>query len=151
GAEHSVISKADFARAWAELNQGDEDIDLVAIGSPHASPEECRAFLAALKGAQTIIPTIITAGRQIIADLRAEGTLAELEAAGVQVLPDLCWCSISEPVFPPATRTLMTNSGKYAHYGPGLSGRKIRFDSLATCARAALTGRAAKTLPSWLS
>ncbi|NPD16305.1 DUF521 domain-containing protein [Xinfangfangia sp. D13-10-4-6] len=150
-ADHAEITRADFIRAWRELNQGGEEIDLVAIGSPHASVEECRAFADALNGAAVSIPTIITAGRQIIADLEAEGTFARLEAAGVQILPDLCWCSISEPVFPPGTRTLMTNSGKYAHYGPGLSGRQIRFDSLAVCARAAVTGRAAKTLPFWLS
>ncbi|MBJ2149394.1 DUF521 domain-containing protein [Paracoccus sp. IB05] len=150
-ADNVRITRSDFARAWEELNQGGEAIDLIAIGSPHASREECRAFAKALNGGRVQVPTIITAGRQIIADLAGEGTLATLEAAGVQVLPDLCWCSISEPVFPPATRTLMTNSGKYAHYGPGLSGRQIRFDSLRTCAAAALTGHAAKTLPPWLS
>ena len=150
-ADHRRITREDFARAWAELNQGGEEIDLVAIGSPHASVDECRAFLAALNGGRVSIPTIITAGRQIISELKTDGTLAALDTAGVQVLPDLCWCSISEPVFPPGTRTLMTNSGKYAHYGPGLSGRQVRFGSLATCARAAITGRDAKTLPAWLS
>jgi hypothetical protein len=69
----------------------------------------------------------------------------------VQVLPDLCWCSISEPVFPPRTRTLLTNSGKYAHYGPGLSGRIVRFGSLGDCIEAALTGRSPPRLPAWLS
>jgi hypothetical protein len=44
----------------------------------------------------------------------------------------------------------MTNSGKYAHYGPGLSGRAVRFGSLADCASAAVTGTAPKTLPPWL-
>ncbi len=67
------------------------------------------------------------------------------------VLPDLCWCSITEPVFPPAARTVMTNSGKYAHYGPGLSGRALRFGSLADCADAALTGTAPAGLPAWLA
>ena len=68
----------------------------------------------------------------------------------MQVIPDLCWCSITEPVFPPQDRTVMTNSGKYAHYGPGLSGRALRFGSLADCARAARTGQAAP-MPPWLS
>ncbi|PZU65878.1 MAG: hypothetical protein DI546_23590, partial [Rhizobium sp.] len=57
----------------------------------------------------------------------------------------------SEPVFPTKTRALMTNSGKYAHYGPGLSGRAVRFGSLADCVESALTGRAASRLPAWLS
>jgi predicted aconitase len=44
----------------------------------------------------------------------------------------------------------MTNSGKYAHYGPGLSGRAVRFGGLVACAEAAVTGQATKSLPLWL-
>jgi predicted aconitase len=68
----------------------------------------------------------------------------------VTIVPDLCWCSISEPVFPRAARILMTNSGKYAHYAPGLCGRQVCFGSLADCAHAAATG-AAPHMPAWLS
>ena len=56
---------------------------------------------------------------------------------------------MTEPVFPPAARSVITNSGKYAHYGPGLSGRALRFGSMADCAQAAATGRA-PALPPWL-
>jgi predicted aconitase len=97
------------------------------------------------------IPTIVTAGRAVMEQARQDGTLARLTASGIQVLPDLCWCSISEPVFPPGTRALMTNSGKYAHYGPGLTGREVRFDSLSACAEAAVTGHAPHGLPRWLA
>jgi len=45
---------------------------------------------------------------------------------------------------------LMTNSGKYAHYGKGLTGREVRFGSLRDCARAALDGHAETGLPNWL-
>lgn len=149
-ADHARIARGDFAAAWAALNEGPEAVDLVAIGSPHASLAECRALAGAMAGRRAAIPLIVTAGRAVIAEAAAEGTLARLTEAGAQVLPDLCWCSISEPVFPPATRALMTNSGKYAHYGPGLSGRAVRFGGLAACAEAAVTGRAPKTFPDWL-
>ncbi len=45
----------------------------------------------------------------------------------------------------------MTNSGKYAHYGPGLTGRALRFGGIAACAEAAVTGRAPQDLPPWLA
>lgn len=150
GADRATITRAAMREAWARLNEGPEAVELVAIGSPHASLAECRALAAALDGRRVAVATIVTAGRAVIEAARAEGTLERLEACGVQVLPDLCWCSISEPVFPVATRTLMTNSGKYAHYGPGLSGRAVRFGGLAACVAAALSGRAAKDLPDWL-
>lgn len=150
GADHVCITREDMVAGWRQLNDGPEAVELVAIGSPHASVTECKALAAALDGRRAVIPIIVTAGRAVIGQLRDDATLARLEASGVQVLPDLCWCSISEPVFPPATRALMTNSGKYAHYGPGLSGRAIRFGGLSACAEAAVTGRAPRTLPGWL-
>ena len=149
-ADRLAISRADLAETWASLNAGPETVDLIAIGSPHASAAECRALAAHLNGARVGVATIITAGRTIIEDLRRDGTLPALEAAGVQVIPDLCWCSITEPVFPIEARTVMTNSGKYAHYGPGLSGRALRFGSMADCAAAAQTGTAPKGRPAWL-
>lgn len=152
-AEYVAITRADMAAAWRTLNAGPEEVELVAIGSPHASLEECRMLAEAFAGRKRRpdMTVIVTAGNQVIADARADGTLAKLEACGVQVLPDLCWCSISEPVFPTRTRAVMTNSGKYAHYGPGLSGRAVRFGNLADCVTAALTGQAPERLPDWLS
>lgn len=150
-ADHARITLADMRAAWESLNDGPEAVELVAIGSPHASLDECRALAAALDGRRTAIAAIVTAGRDVIAAARAEGTLGRLEACGVRVLPDLCWCSIPEPVFPTATRTAITNSGKYAHYGEGLTGRRMRFGALADCVDAALTGRAPRRLPVWLA
>ncbi|WP_332303073.1 cis-3-hydroxy-L-proline dehydratase [Rhizobium sp. GR12] len=152
-ADTVIISLADMAAGWSLLNEGPEDVQLVAIGSPHASLEECRALAAAFAGRKrhANVAVIVTAGQQVIDAAERDGTLQSLHDSGVQVLPDLCWCSISEPVFPTKTRTLMTNSGKYAHYGPGLSGRAVRFGSLAECVESALTGRAVSRLPSWLS
>lgn len=149
-ADHAPITRADMAAGWRTLNDGPETVELIAIGSPHASLLECQALAGALDGRKVAIPTIVTAGRAVVDAARTNGTLAQLTGAGVQVLPDLCWCSISEPVFPPGTRALMTNSGKYAHYGPGLSGRAVRFGGLAACAEAAVTGKAPHGLPDWL-
>ena len=153
GAPVLRITRVDIAGAWAEFNQGPEAVDLVAIGSPHASLSELRAFDAALAGRSCApgVAAILTVGRDVLEQARTEGVLARLEEAGAQVIPDLCWCSITEPVFPPEARTLMTNSGKYAHYAPGLSAREVRFGSIAACAQAAVTGRAEPAPPAWLA
>lgn len=148
-ADRRAVTRTELAEAWHTLNAGPQTVDLVAIGSPHASLTECRALADALADQRPVIPVIVTAGRTVIENARADGTLPRLKALGVQVIPDLCWCSISEPVFPPDARAVMTNSGKYAHYGPGLSGRPLRFGSMADCAAAALTGKA-PPLPRWL-
>ncbi len=152
-ADRARIARNDMAAAWSALNMGPEAVDLVAFGSPHASLDECRAIADAFGGRRrrSDVAVIVTAGRGVIAQARRDGTLRRLENCGVRVLPDLCWCSISEPVFPPEARAVMTNSGKYAHYGPGLSGRTVRFGALADCVTAATTGRATGGPPRWLA
>ena len=58
---------------------------------------------------------------------------------------------IAEPVIPAGARRLMTNSGKYAHYGPGLVGRGLRFAGIEACVEAACTGEATADPPAWLA
>jgi predicted aconitase len=151
-ADRGTITRADMVAAWKDLNAGPEAVELVALGSPHFSLSECERLADALVSRPRHPETqvIVTAGHDVIRQAQANGTLARLQASGVQVLPDICWCSISEPVFPPQTRALITNSGKYAHYGPGLSGRAVRLGTLADCVEAALTGRLPARLPKWL-
>ena len=151
-ADRVTVTKVDLARVWAELNPGPEKIDLVALGSPHFSLSECRALAGLAQGARAEgTAMIVTVGQTVLAQARAEGSLARIEAFGAQVIPDICWCSITEPVFPTEARNLMTNSGKYAHYAPGLSGRNVRFGSLAACVEAARTSTAPKRPPDWLA
>ncbi|MEP3298005.1 MAG: aconitase X [Pseudoruegeria sp.] len=141
-----------LVKAWSVLNFGPEQVDLVALGSPHFSLNETRRFAALMEGRSCAATTacIITLGRETEARARSEGLIEVLERSGVQILRDLCWCSISEPVFPPTVCHLVTNSGKYAHYAPGLSGRTVRFARLVDCARAAVEGHLSSDLPDWL-
>lgn len=111
-ADRVSITRADMVEVWRMFDDGPAEVELVAIGSPHASASECRALADALgeRRRHENVAVIVTAGRDVMAE--AGDVLARLRASGVQVLPDLCWCSISEPVFPTKTRTLITNSGK---------------------------------------
>jgi cis-L-3-hydroxyproline dehydratase len=148
----TTLDERDFAAAWHDLNRGPREIDLVSIGSPHASGDELRrlAQLFAGKSRRDKTSVIVTVGRDTLRAAAQDGTVARLEACGVRLFPDLCWCSIVEPVFPPDAQAILTNSGKYAHYAHGLSGRHARLGSLADCVRAAQTGLAPSDLPDWL-
>lgn len=152
-AERLDITVGDLRKLWQQFNAAEGQIDLVAIGSPHASLAETRKFAGFLgeQHCDAATKTIVTVGRNVLADMTAEGILDRLQRAGVEVIPDICWCSITEPVFPTAASVIMTNSGKYAHYGEGLTGRGVRFGSLEDCAKAALSGHACAGLPRWLS
>ncbi|TPE53406.1 DUF521 domain-containing protein [Maribrevibacterium harenarium] len=146
----------DLLQAWQHFNPSATAIDLVALGSPHFSLEECRtlAHLITQEGASTnqnLAQGIITLGQAVKQQATAEGLVAIIEAAGFRFHTDLCWCSISEPVFPTSAATVLTNSGKYAHYGPGLSGRKVHFAGLASCLASLRCGEFSATPPNWLA
>jgi predicted aconitase len=147
------ITREHLATLWKDFNTADIKVDLVAIGSPHASLSECRNFVKFLDGKSCSpnVKTIITVGRDVLSQVKEEGILEELKRAGIQVVSDICWCSITEPIFPYNTSVIMTNSGKYAHYAHGLTGRKTRFGSLEDCAKTAQSGLANSDLPYWLS
>jgi predicted aconitase/predicted aconitase with swiveling domain len=148
------IDIEDMLESWSELNgMTDPSVDLVSLGNPHFSFSECENLAALCRGRKKHedVTVIVTCARATHAKVRETGILAELELFGVQFVTDTCWCMIIEPVIPPTARTIMTNSGKYAHYGPGLTGRRFRFGSLAACVEAACTGVAGGGLPRWLT
>ena len=152
------VTKADLVTSWNALNSaqdkrvGNGRVGLVAIGSPHASLPEL-ARLAALCGGRTKHPDIalvVTCGRAVYEKANEAGFVATLETFGAQILTDTCWCMLGEPIVPRDARNVMTNSGKYAHYAPGLVGRPARFGSLSGCVDAACDGYVAGALPRWL-
>ena len=147
------IRLQDLMLSWRELNSArDPRVDVVSLGNPHFSLSEF-AHLARLCRGRHKHPDVvlaITCGRAVLEQAREAGHIAVIEAFGATLVTDTCWCMLGEPVIPPAATTLMTNSGKYAHYAPGLVGRKVHFASLAECVDAACSATASGRLPAWL-
>ena len=153
-AQSLTVTLQGLQNAWRELSSSAElQVDLVALGNPHFSVTECHALAQLLQGRKPHpgTQTVLTLGRAVKEQARANGDIALLEAFGVNLITDTCWCMLDEPVVPVAARVIMTNSGKYAHYAPGLTGRQVHFGSLAACAQTACTGQAPSTLPIWLT
>ncbi|MBQ0822052.1 DUF521 domain-containing protein [Microvirga sp. HBU67558] len=147
------IGLGELRQALGALNTAaSPEIGLVSLGNPHFSLSECARLAALVRGRtrSADVVVIVTCGRAVHEAARQAGHVAEAEAFGIQFITDTCWCMLSEPVIPPAVQTLMTNSGKYAHYAPGLVGRGVRFGSMAECVEAACSGKAQEDLPSWL-
>lgn len=148
------VTPQDLQDSWRELSSSAEPrVDLVALGNPHFSATECAALAQLLKGRQrhSDTQTVLTLGRAVKEQARANGDIAVLESFGVDLITDTCWCMLEEPVVPVHARVIMTNSGKYAHYAPGLTGRQVHFGSLAACAETACSGLAPAALPAWLA
>lgn len=148
-----TIRLKDLLVSWRELNSArDSRVDVVSLGNPHFSLSEF-AHLARLCLGRHKHPDVvlaITCGRAVLEQAREAGHIAVIEAFGATLVTDTCWCMLGEPVIPPGAKTLMTNSGKYAHYAPGLVGRKVHFASLAECVDTACSATASGRLPAWL-
>lgn len=147
------VKRGDLLQVWRDLNSSTAiQVDLISLGNPHFSHAEFAklALLCQNKTKHEAVAVIVTCGRKIYQRAYNDGILDALENFGVQIVTDTCWCMIADPVIPPQAKCIMTNSGKYAHYGPGLTGRKMRFGSLAECVDAACSGQALHTPPLWL-
>ena len=141
--ETVTITRNDLRADWQALNSAEPaPVDLVSLGNPHFSLSECLKLRALCAGRQRhqAVRLVITCSRAIHEQARAAGAVAALEAFGAEFVTDTCWCMIGEPLIPPHARVIMTNSAKYAHYGPGMTGRAFRFAGLADCVEAAVTG-----------
>lgn len=147
------IGAAELLAAWEHLNGADTaPVGCIAIGNPHASLEEMRCIAGLCHGRTKSegVQAIITTGRAMLAAAREAGIAQALEAFGFRLVTDTCWCMIEEPAIPHGAGGLLTNSGKYVHYGPGLTGQRVRFAGLAACVEAAVTGLFTGAPPLWL-
>jgi predicted aconitase len=124
-------------------------VDVVAFGSPHCSLAECRQLAALMQGqrAATGVQVFITTSRAVRELLVRSGDLATLEAFGAEVTADTC--IVVAPLVKPGARVLMTNSAKYAHYGPGLLGVGSVFGSMEECVASAVRGRVVRDEGAW--
>ncbi|KAJ5321702.1 Aconitase/3-isopropylmalate dehydratase large subunit alpha/beta/alpha subdomain 1/3 [Penicillium brevicompactum] len=150
------VTRSDLAKQWMSFNsrgtEEDTPIDLISLGNPHFSYEEIQT-LAELVKSRTKAPSttlVVTCNREIYSQACKNGSISTVEEFGGQIITDICWCMIQEPIIPRESQTIMTNSAKYAHYGPGLTGRRMRFGGLIQCVEAACLGTARNCLPPWL-
>jgi predicted aconitase len=144
------VSLDDLRRARAELTTTSEsDVDVVAFGSPHCSLAEGRELASLMAGQQAAsgVDVFITTSRAVRELLQRGGELAVLEQFGARVTADTC--IVVAPLIRPDARVLMTNSAKYAHYGPGLLGVESVFATTSDCVASAIAGRVVRDNGPW--
>ena len=124
-----------------------ERIDAVALGSPHFSLDEFAALELLARGKRFAVPFYVCTGRGVIETLEERGRLSALRDAGVEIVADTC--VVVAPILPAKGGTLMTNSGKFAHYTPANTGYEVVYGSLRDCVASAETGRVARDESLW--
>lgn len=125
-----------------------DQVDAVAIGSPHLSLAEIDALERRLAGRKLARPLYANTGRHVLKPLEQQGRRRALEQAGVVFVVDTC--VVVTPILPALKGgVLMTNSGKFAHYAPGNTGYAVTYGSLAECVESAVAGRLVREPRTW--
>ena len=137
---HITAQRLNAARQ--ELSTAREDkLDAVSLGTPHASVDEIAEAHAAIAGGPPLAEGVafyISTGRSVFAEAERRGLVQPLEEWGVTFVLDTCTYVTS--ILRPGTRTVMTNSGKWAHYAPGNMGVDVVLATLDECVQSATTG-----------
>ena len=127
--EHINLGEKDLLEAKGKLNTGKpEEIDLVAIGCPHASHREVKEVAELLSGKKVKEGTdlIVYTSKATKAWCDRMGYTSEIRRAGGSVCCDTCM--VVEPIEAIGYKTTATNSGKAAHYLPTFCKQKVVFD-----------------------
>lgn len=147
------ITKGELRNAWKALSTASGNkVDQILVGSPHFSLKECN-HLAELMSGERCDPRIrflITTNDFVYNQAVENGAAAKIESFGATFSTNICLCMLNNDLVPEQMHTLLTNSGKFAHYGPGLLNRGVYFGSIIDCVQTAITGYLQQSMPSWL-
>jgi predicted aconitase len=145
------IRPADVVRALEELSTVPDGtpITAVCLGTPHFSREEWDRLLPLLASrsasAPARVPIYVNTGRDTLRSLEHEGRLEGSQRNGLVIVTDTC--TYLTPVLERLDGTVMTNSGKWAHYAPGNLGVQVAFGDLEDCIASAAAGRVVRVKP----
>ncbi len=144
------ITMADLISAKHELTtDSSSKLDMVALGCPHFSLDEFSNLVQLIEGKNKnpAVQMQITSNRDMIKQAKSLGYYDKLARFGAKFTVDTC--ILATPMLGPEIKTLMTNSGKYAYYTPGLLGKNIVFGSLEDCVASAVSGRVVNDESKW--
>jgi len=130
------------------LPKKQEKVSMVLLGSPHFSIEEFKELLELVdnKKIHPDVRMMMTTSAYVYEEIEKLGIVNKIEDFGAEIITDSCLCMI-EPfirdIIKSRTGIMITNSGKFVHYGPGLtkSSNGVFLSSLNGCVQSAISGK----------
>jgi len=139
------IGPSDLQKAWNDLSTGVEGtkLDAVVLGCPHFSFDEFRRLTQAIEEAKGHprapgVRFVVLTSQTSYALLQRSDFMNTLTEFGVEIVLDTC--PFHSPFISPQTKTIMTNSGKFAHVVVG---------SIPDCVRSAVAGTVIREELTW--
>ena len=135
------------ARDELETAKGGDRLGAVCVGTPHASFSQLEQLAELLGGERPNVAMWVNTGRETLAQAGLRGVSGVLERAGVRIVTDTC--TYLSPLLGSAKGPVMTDSAKWAWYGPANLGVEVAFGSLEECVRSALVGHIVRDPALW--
>ena len=135
------ITTKDLDEAKASISQVKSgSVNMVALGTPHFSYDEFQRLAALIDGQKVHrdVTFYVSTSRFVAQMVEDSGAMEIIERVGVTVLRDTC--TYFSPAVKACKGTVMTNSGKWAFYAPGMLPVQVAFGSLNDCVQSALKG-----------
>ena len=116
-------------------------LDAVSVGTPHFSLREFGRLVELLDRHPGVVAIdfYVATSRFVAEEAERRRWLQRCRQAGIAIVTDTC--TYVTPILKPGTRSVMTNSGKWAYYAPGNLGVTPVFATLQECVLSALAGR----------
>lgn len=145
--ETIMVTAADIADTLAHLSTSPDGTPITAVcfGTPHFSRAEWERLAPLIRAAEPRagIPIYVNTGRDVHDSLLREGLLDGLDAYGLKIVTDTC--TYLTAILERLDGTVMTNSGKWAHYAPSNIGVQVGFGSMDDCIASAAAGHIVRT------
>ncbi|OUJ18663.1 putative aconitase [Methanonatronarchaeum thermophilum] len=112
-----------------EYQGSKENIDLVALGCPHLSPNQLKTIEKLLKNRQTKKETWIFLPREI--KNKMQNTVQNITESGAKIITDTCM--VVSPLEEIGFKKIMVDSGKAATYIPSMCNAEVTYSNLKEC------------------
>ena len=139
----NITEEEVLATATSLSRNRDEALTAVCLGAPHYSLSEFESLVGLLAG-RRIADTVrlhVSTSDVVRAELEQAGTLDTLLSAGINIVTGRC--TYYRPTVDGCDGHVMTDSAKWAYYGPAGLGASVTFSSLEACVESACAGRVA--------
>jgi predicted aconitase len=134
-----VFDQAAYDKVCEKFNQTGP-IDFVVLGCPHVSIHEFEEIATLVRGKRLKSGLWVCTSRMVRDLAWRMGFVQDIEAAGGEIVCDTCpvlCCTLTQRGY----QTVATNSGKMAHYAPGLWHLQPVLLNTDQCVQAAIEGQ----------
>jgi len=140
-----LITAEKILQARSELNTNVESrtkLGAICLGAPHFSVTEFRHLLTLLRGRSIAkgITFLISTSRHNYRQLSDQGTAQQLKLLGVEFVTDRC-SYYGSPFEEAIDGVILTDSAKWAYYGPSNLNMPVTFARLEDCVISAVSGQ----------